>query len=768
MKPFQAARFRFSMRALLVLFALIAIAAGLLGRTINGYLQERRVEKRLESTGADVMLSVVPPTETIGKLLYRFGFRDIFHRVINVEYDPSDQWSNYLASEISKLPHLKRLKLEGVAVTDEQLKIIAESPELRSLEIHLDTRLLAVQRERVLSSTVVTLENEIDDLNMQLQDSTISEAEQTRMRDRVEACWDALELEKEKLAPKLFEDAAPPTVTDEGLLSLVDHPSLNSLSIRGCGVTDDAIRAVMTSIGVPSSNVELTVRRRFQDELMLSGTSICAIDETTGKRQFNIPADAKLVRVEVRDSFTDLARLPFTLPPKAKWELSFPRHVPLNGRNEGGFRIADFLRDLAPHADRVQSIVAEDGSPELWEVVAHCPKVSRLTLRGDGEVDLRLMREFPSLEELYLDNAVILDQDVPDLAKLKNLKLLSLSASALTTHGLQELADSGLRLEELRLPGGYAAFEDYVRDLEVAKRVRCEGPGPVKWFFSEAAHVLGNFGQNPDQPGKRDWELRIQGVIQSIERAISQAEFPWPEGSPYRPEDAMLYLQRRALLAWWKVGKSEEALKQLKDSLQRTPQANVAIEKLIREAPHLRLKFASQHTDAPQAHLREWSQLSEIYGVIADDLQGNDRFTEALEMRVRQTAWAPHASVPLPTDLELAELCHKAADSPEALTLKRYFFLLPKGSGEQYKRPTNMAEWKPGKPRGIAVLAPKDKQLTMISSNDGPLKVHVEGVPIQVRDKRAILPATTQIAYVDEGSFPISVWFADFRSASKD
>ena len=102
---------------MLILFALIAIGAGFIGRPVNNYLRENRVAKSLEDAGAEVSIKIVPPTgEWVERFLYRIGNRSAFRRIVKVNFDHGDTFSDEMAEQMAGLPNLVELELSLIHI----------------------------------------------------------------------------------------------------------------------------------------------------------------------------------------------------------------------------------------------------------------------------------------------------------------------------------------------------------------------------------------------------------------------------------------------------------------------------------------------------------------------------------------------------------------------------------------------------------------------------------------------------------------------------
>ena len=280
-------RFRFSIRAILILFVLIAITAGIIGRPVNNYLRENRVAKSLEDAGAEIKLEVVPPaSEWVERFLYRIGYRSAFRRIVQVNFEYGDTFSAELAEQMAELPNLAKVDFHLIPLSNEQLKILARSKSLEDLTIAQETKAVAWHRLTVATP-----------FRMKAMHHAISQ------------------LRFAQSAPN-ETDTAPVTLTDEGVLALKNHPTLRQLTLLGCHVSDDTYDLVLRSLSVENRDLRaeeaLFERRLF--EIDASGLEL-------GGRP--IPNSEKAAFI-VPGRFNDLVRLKYILPASAKWELRFP------------------------------------------------------------------------------------------------------------------------------------------------------------------------------------------------------------------------------------------------------------------------------------------------------------------------------------------------------------------------------------------------------------------------------------------------------------
>ena len=764
-------RFRFSVRTLLIVFALVAVLAGLLGGTLSGYLREVRVAKALEQDGADVLLALVPPKRTVNRLLYRFGARKIFHRVINIEFEVDDQITDAMASSIGRLPNLLRLKIEGAVVSDEQLSIIANAPSLKQLTLHRDGKLITAQKAFAKDEKMQETKALIGVLSSELEQpqaiSRYSDDEVKAMEARLEKLVASLDVEAQP------EPNDPRDFGDDGLRAFTNHPSLQSISVLGCKVSDDALRDVLNSLN-SEEDVDQIIRQRRFDELTLCGAQVLGLAEQVnvpkvdGEEEFDLdlffltnPApppssplraleafrrarqrrqrdekakslyveleEAAYVLIRPRDSLVDFSRLSYVLPKGKDWILHLAKHVPLDGKNQNGFRVKNFIEELKPHQNRIRAIVAERDEAELWDIVEQCKNV----------------------ESVILNESLLSDDDLASIMELTSLKRLAIPNALITTVGLKRLMDSELSLDQITLPKSFTPFTSMIQASGLAKKVVCSGEPDIR---------LGN-------PDIRLIAMAPSSLTDRLEQRIVHADFPWPANSPRRPEDEMLYHQRLVMLNAARVLRSKDSVERLNASLKRTPQVNVPVEELMANAPQLRLKYAKQHANDAAAFLKDWQQIAEIYSCMAETHERDSKFEQALEMRVRQVAWAQMSpSTRFPKDRELAELCQLAPDTPRTKLFKQCFFLQANANTTEFEKPPqHMAEWHPQKPKGVPVLAPPGRELHRIRSKK-KLSVRTELNPESKLESNpsseqatVILPARTSIAYVDRSSFPITV-----------
>lgn len=263
-------------------------------------------------------------------------------------------------------------------------------------------------------------------------------------------------------------------ITNEGIQVLRSHPSLNTLSVYGCNVSDQALREVLDSLALDDTNTDRVMEERQRNEFVLTGAAI----------QIRSEHDKEFAQFVMRDSVVDFDRLRHVLANELEWRLVFPRHVPLNNLNPEGFRIRDFLKELAPYKDRVAHVVAGRIDPQLFDLLKELPNLETLVSAAEDDVLIGLsdyLEERPDNAGLHLSitNRFVNDEDIDNLFKLHKLKSLELHKAIITSIGLKKLMDSQIQLEHLRLPVNYAEFSEQLFESGIAKEVTCDLLSPL-------------------------------------------------------------------------------------------------------------------------------------------------------------------------------------------------------------------------------------------------------------------------------------------------
>ena len=747
-------RIRFSIRALLILFAIVAVVAGLVGRTFTDHLQEQRLAQRLKESGAEVMLVSIPPKGFMNGLIYRNGGKQFFGRIIGVSFGHGDVFTDEVAAEIGRLSHLLNLRLQSISVSDRQVTEIAKCRSLESLQINLDSKVRTGQR-------ILQLEKQL--LNLKLRMPAMAEAlEELGVEnvDRTLATWEIKQL-KETLpqmqgtVTKLNELKTTEIVrpTDAGLESLKNHPSLRDLSISGCNVSDDMLRDILGTLNL-DSEIELVLLQRRRNEVQMTGAvitvnhrGIAATDwppiRSVDYQQF---ARKKSVSLLVNNLPMDLERLHYVIDDRLEWALFLPELA-----NGPRLKLKDFLKEMAPYRNRVASISAEVAT-DVVDLIGEFPKVRYLAIREPSDnLDelLQYVYEMRELRGLSIDGALIVDDQVDALAKLTQLKSLHLPRAAITSSGLQALMDSGLQLDELVLPNFYAGLETKIIASGLAKSVRCE--------FS------------PKFSGGRSSN---DGTSETV-RALKGAKFPRPANSPFRPEDHILYQQRRYLLGNDRFKRTpfrvavENPIVDLRAALNVTDEINDPLDQLIEDPPVLSpLKVESNQPENPKGLINEKlyrEQLSNLFGSLAYWYERQGEPQKAVEMRIRQHAWHDVR----PNYVSLSELFASNLDSEQIREWQSLFFIeVTDGETTIEQAPSPMvSEWHTESFRGVPILVPPGKHVALSSVNSLQLEVHVrsryfESKPMltnKVNSNQVEIPMGNELIFVERKYFPIKI-----------
>ena len=775
-KPIRKTRFRFSIRTILILFAIVCVVAGLIGRTINDHRREQRIAKRIEDLGADVMFATVPPTDFASRLIYRFGGRKFFGRIVNVEFDFGDEMTDAAAKEIGLLPNLLRLKIEAVPISDEQLAGIAKAPKLKALQIHQDGRILANQRVRQLNSQLNKIELESAAVEMDLD---MALADGSRASEGYQAALLELTAKSSRIQEQLLRLAAlnkknnERAITDAGIQSLVNHPELERLTIYGCPVSDKVLGEVLDSLNLEAETQKVLADRR-QNEIMLCGAVI------------RLKPDKGLCSFELRDSIVDFARLDYIIPRNLDWELVFPAHVPLDNSNPGGFRVDDFLKEIKPFEERVTTIAAYRAQEALFEVLSAFPNLDTLdAMSGDN-----LLSVLPddsdaanSIRKLQFECRCVLDDDVESITKLKSLKSLDMPLAMLTSHGLKRLMNSELRLDELKLNSCYESCADQLVASGLTTAVEWKRDSLVK-AMSKIPHMrelirtrrslfsdsgLGISHVVPD-------ETRTADALKNLPVALDIAEFPRPTGKQFRPEDYFLFHQRKLLweLPLFEPSPSERLdshLELLKATLNRTGEIDVPIEKVIASPPRLQNTYELAELNKSISRAKYELQLSQLFGALAHRYELHEEFEVATEMRIRQFAWQPRfiqGSDDVPGDFQWSAPQKAFLKTKKGERFRGLFFLVADNEPTTLEAPTKtmICDWFQGEPLGVPVFAGTNRQFVSVTSNSESLKVSAPKFKTMVvsgkRTRKtgryeAKIPPGHDLVFVQRQHFPIKV-----------
>ena len=736
-------RFRFSIRAMLILLALIAITAGLIGRPVNNYLRENRIAKRLEDAGADIKLEIVPPTgDWMERFLYRIGYRSAFRRIVRVNFAYGDTFSDELAEQLAGLPSLSGLGFGSVPVSNKQLKSLSRSRSLRVLGIRQETKKNAWARQ--LNSSVPTFS-----------------------------------------VPKM----PPPALDDDGVLVLLNHPSLQNIVLHGCHVSNAVYGQVLQSLasnrdpqeeeefpaigfgsGSPveyeayvdsglSRLVAAELVNRRSREIQSSGVRVFAKNRTRSMSN----ADVLVLKLQA-NTMTDFTRLQYVLPTSAKWELHLSSDFEL-----GDSELKSLLFELRPYATRIVSIEAFGGTPELPAILEVCPELDELRIHTsvvrEVSVDPVLMLPYevihsaPSVSGFERD---VVDDYLDNLTSLKKLKRLHIPNAAITSIGLQKLIEADLKLDEIHLPDTFREFVPRIKQSGLAKSVSAFGRHairmprkPEKLTFSDSA---------VDSKQLREHV----GVIRRFSTVLKHASFPRPNDSPRRAEDVLLADQRREILSL--VEDCDEvspklAIELIEETFAIAPASQLSVEDLIDQLshpqPHELNSFQSELHDDAMKH-----QTARLFGCLAQNYESMGEIEKALESRVRQLAWWPPKlmeSRPLHLNQGLADLCHKPSESPLAKKLRKLLFLQAKEEQTEYSVPVDgFADI--GRGNFVPMLAPKGSQFSTIRSSRAAFEIDLPSDGRLGNSSGIInVPDGHPVVYIERRFFPVTVSVAKLQ-----
>ena len=740
-------RLRFSIRAMFILCAVIAVAAGIVGRPVSNYLRENRAVQTLGLAGAEITLELIPPTERMDSLLYRLGHRSAFRHVSKVEFDREDEFSDEMAELLASLPHLSRLTFEYVPVSNAQLKRLAGSKSLEEVGIALETKPPL-------------------DLSM----------------------WSAA---PSKTTP------LPVTLTDEGILAFQDHPTLRWITLRGCHVSDDVYRSVLQSITKNPRDktddpfrsavaAEIDARRLF--EIKTSGVRIDARIGSDGFEKLTptIDGNAKTLVLRPQGTAIDMARLQYVLSKSAKLDLRFPRDVEL-----GSYGLKELLKEVKPYQDRIVAVTAFDTTHELWAILEQCPNLESLRILGRLErrpfdssqpspkEPVFVMSHRTVLSNVSPDglNNEVVDHHLNDLVRLTSLKQLHIPNAAITSTGLQKLMDSKLKLDKLRLSNICREFVPLIEQSGLAKSVIADGN--LTTGMPRTYVLFDAFGSPIIQQAKQ-----TEGPLAVIryKALLRGATFPGPADIPRRPEDHLRFQLRRRIIEIEDQISPKYAVKLIEETLNTSKGIQISVEELLERMASRQLgqfplvrSTASRRKSVipPKGGTRndeatDESQIPLLYAALARHYETLGQIEKALEMRVRQLACSlthPSKVRSMERDQDLRGLCQEPCETPVAKKLRDLLFLVINEEQTEYSAPTHtFADFQTGPKDIVPLLAPKGKQFASITSPEPDLQINY----LQWEDGRenvakSEIPSGHQVAYVERKFFPISVSLADFR-----
>jgi hypothetical protein len=249
-KPWKRRSFQFSLRALLVLTALVAVLAVVWRVYLEPYGRQRQTMKLIEDLGGRYRTEVV----TDWRLLFLFG-HDL-QNITFVDLSDCDKPERYIDS-VATLPALQILAVGGPAIDESHLRLLGKLDSLTTLvldSVDLNEAALAALREKRPLLTVITNQGRAI---VQLRDwgevghggdreffvrGEWSSPPVTSFSAHVEPFNDS-RLEQLRRFDELANlDVRDTKMTDAGLAHVRNFSRLQSLSLSGTKISDAGLR----------------------------------------------------------------------------------------------------------------------------------------------------------------------------------------------------------------------------------------------------------------------------------------------------------------------------------------------------------------------------------------------------------------------------------------------------------------------------------------------------------------------------------------------